>query len=767
MGRSLDCKTLFWTLTAATLAGCRSTSVERPEHRVRAGGSSAATTDVVREPGVRGWLSWRGPNQHGTSTEEGLIDELTLEGEGHLWSYPLKGRGTPVVSNGRVYTLGYEGEGPDLEEVLVCLDEKTGELLWEERWSDFLSDVIYSRYALGSPTIDPETGHVFGMTAPGLLHSFTPDGELLWERSLMEDLGRLSFPNGRVGSPLVVGDLVIIHFIFAGWGSLGPARDRFFAFDKTSGDVVWASTPGGPPNDSSFSMPVVEERGGRVLLYAGLGGGHIVCVDALTGDPVWRFPLAVGGINSSALLYGDRLIAIHGKENLDSSAIGRMVSLKLDEAPDAQGVLGRGAEVWRNDLVAFTSSPVLVGNRVYLTTFSGDLSCVDADTGRVLWHEKLAPDQLHASPVHADGKLYVPMTNGSFYIIRPGDEGAEILDHDQLAGSCLGAPAIADGRIYVHTTERLYCFGDAEGSAPEWPALVGENRATGSPARLQPARLQIVPADTSVRVGEPVHYTVYRLDATGQRVDELAPDSAEVELPPIVSASALSAWQAVRPGVGMMKVRQGELDDAARIRVVPRLPFEENFDMVELTEGGGTWAWPPGHWLGGRMKWRIVEREGEKVVARNMENPLFQRTMTHFGDARDSDYTVQVDLLSDGNRRSLSSAGVVNQRYLIALKGNYQELEVSSNMERVKVAVPFQWRAGVWYRLETRVDQAPDGVTVVRARCWPRDEAEPEAWTIEAEDPHGHTHGAAGLYGFTPQSRFTVYLDNLSVTPNE
>jgi outer membrane protein assembly factor BamB len=74
-------------------------------------------------------------------------------------------------------------------------------------------------------------------------------------------------------------------------------------------------------------------------------------------------------------------------------------------------------------LAAISSSPVLVGNRIYQTDKTGHLCCVDADTGKVLWRHKLAPDQLHASPLYADGKLYVPMQNGSFYILRPTGDG--------------------------------------------------------------------------------------------------------------------------------------------------------------------------------------------------------------------------------------------------------------------------------------------------------------------------------------------------------
>ena len=68
---------------------------------------------------------------------------MEVGGENHLWSLPLAGRGTPVTANGRLFTLGYEGEGVDLEECLVCLDEATGEKLWELRYRDFLSDTVY------------------------------------------------------------------------------------------------------------------------------------------------------------------------------------------------------------------------------------------------------------------------------------------------------------------------------------------------------------------------------------------------------------------------------------------------------------------------------------------------------------------------------------------------------------------------------------------------------------------------------------------------
>ena len=65
------------------------------------------------------------------------------------------------------------------------------------------------------------------------------------------------------------------------------------------------------------------------------------------------------------------------------------------------------------------------------------------------------------------------------------------------------------------------------------------------------------------------------------------------------------------------------------------------------------------------------------------------------------------------------------------------------------------------------LDAGSDSAGIIRAKVWPRDEPEPAEWTIEVRDPHVRTHGAAGVYAFTPQSRFSAYIDNLSVTPNE
>ena len=125
-----------------------------------------------------------------------------------------------------------------------------------------------------------------------------------------------------------------MHCITSYWGKQGPARDRFYAFDKTSGDIVWISEPGIAPKDSSFSTPIVETRYGTRVFYAGTGDGNLVCVNALNGKPLWRFHMSYGGVNSSPLIYKDTVICPHGKENIDTTEEGRMISVKIPESID-------------------------------------------------------------------------------------------------------------------------------------------------------------------------------------------------------------------------------------------------------------------------------------------------------------------------------------------------------------------------------------------------------------------------------------------------
>ena len=166
------------------------------------------------------------------------------------------------------------------------------------------------------------------------------------------------------------------------------------------------------------------------------------------------------------------------------------------------------------------------------------------------------------------------------------------------------------------------------------------------------------------------------------------------------------------------------------------------------------------------MRWQIQESDGNKIAGNTLDKVLFQRAMNFVGHKDMSNYTVEADVMTDGNRRIKSTIGLVNQRYIVALVGNWQKLEVFSNYDRFKVSVPFSIKTNTWYHLKTRVDIATDGSGVIRAKAWERGSDEPEAWTIEAPHANAHKRGSPGIYALSPQSLKKVYIDNISVTSN-
>jgi outer membrane protein assembly factor BamB len=747
-----------------------------------------------------GWFGWRGPNQNGTSAEKNLPD--TLDAAHPLWSADFPGMSTAVAYNGRVYIMGYLGKGPDLSEGVACFDANTGEKLWQKLYLDFLSDIIYTRYSTSSPTIDPETGNVYMQDTQGIFAGFAADGKPLWEHSLMEEFGRLTFPNGRTASPVVDGDLVMTRGITANWGANGPAADRFYAFDKTTGQAVWASTPGARPKDNSYSNPVLAWLDGRRVFYAATGDGSVVCVNMRTGQPIFRIPLFKAGINSSLLLHNnDEIIAIYGTPYEP----GQMVGLKVPHvtatnATDEVVVPRAEVELWNNELRTSASSPILVGDRVYLTSEVGYLVSVNALDGKLLWRLQLGTEQRNSCPLFADGKIYAPILNdpslaasvgeetatgghGALYVIQPEDGEGKVLSHTTLDGRCYGTPTAYNGRIYIQTTKKLYCFGDAK------PASATFETADAAPEvkwpEAGPARsLQVVPSEILLQPNEAVSFHVHALDANGFTAREIG-DAKSVEwakfIPPTakvkstMDASFNAEGQMIAgpdkmPSAGAFQAKVDDLKGYIRGRVLPGLPIHQDFEGFKLTqmttntvEPPTAFAYPPLPWIGARFKFDVREKDGSKCLVKTIDNPFFQRATVFMGSPELKNYTIEADVMSDGNKRKMSTVGVINQRYRVSLKGNEQVLETTSNEELLHVAVPFHWLPNVWYVLKARVDVAADGSGVIRGKAWKKGDAEPEAWTSEVPVAHANLQGCPGLFGFSPQS-MRVYIDNIAVT---
>jgi hypothetical protein len=229
------------------------------------------------------------------------------------------------------------------------------------------------------------------------------------------------------------------------------------------------------------------------------------------------------------------------------------------------------------------------------------------------------------------------------------------------------------------------------------------------------------------------------------------------------------------PSAGQFQASLGDLKGYVKGRVLSVLPLKQDFESFELSntttntvEPPTKFAYPPLPWNSARFRFEVRQAPGEggtKALCKTIDNKLFQRGTIFIGHPDMKNYTIESDVMTEGNRRKMSEIGVVNQRYYIILKGNSQQLEVSSNQERIKQAVPFKWAPNEWYRLKAQVEVAENGSGVIRAKAWKRGETEPAAWAIEVQHKIAHPNGCPGLFSFVPQDQRT-YHDNILVTAN-
>jgi len=212
---------------------------------------------------VGDWPDWRGPNRDGTSREKGLPEKWSLSGENLAWKASYGGRSTPVILGDRLYLENTAGSGATEQERVMCFNADTGRLLWEYKFNLYQSDVPAHRVGWASPVADPETGNVYVFGVNNLVTALTRDGKKVWDRSITEEFSPFTTHGGRTISPVVDGNLVIVSTPTSTWGTMAGRTQRFIAMDKRTGDIIWISTPGGRPYDTSYSAAMKISKATR------------------------------------------------------------------------------------------------------------------------------------------------------------------------------------------------------------------------------------------------------------------------------------------------------------------------------------------------------------------------------------------------------------------------------------------------------------------------------------------------------------------------
>ena len=705
------------------------------------------------------WAEWRGPNRDGVSTEKNLPVKWSPTGDNLAWRAPYGGRSAPIVMGDRVYLQNSAGKGETLQERLMCFNADTGKLLWEHRFNVYLSDVPPHRVGWASPVGDPATGNVYVFGVGGNLIGLNRDGKVLWERSLAEDFGLLTTHGGRTVSPIIDGDLLIVSGVTFQWGQHGRGAHRFMAFDKKTGETMWISAPGGRPYDTTYAPPIIVNVNGTRLLIQGGSDGFVYAIKAQTGEPVWKMEISKRGLNTGVVVYNNLAIITHSEENLESSEMGMMLAVDAT----AKGEVKKDQIKWSSyGWQGGFSSPVLDGDRLYQVDNGANIAAFDVNTGKQLWLKNLGTIQ-KASPVFADGKLYVGTENGKFYILRPSATGCEILDEDQLGTeqqpeTIIGSAAVSNGRVYFASDSGLYAIGKKTAHSSSQTNA----NAVGSTVSSQTAtHVQVVPTELILKPGDKANFRVRLFDAQGNFIrEEPAATWSLDQLKGTLENGHFTASSDAVAQAGLVKATVGGVSGTASVRVFPPLPWSETFDSFAVN------TLPP-TWVNTTLKFSVSEQNGNKVLTKlTTGSSLLTRARAYIGPSDWSNYTVEADVNATQKRRQQGDAGVIAQRYVLTLYGNSQMLHLEPwqpEIQRTK-SVPFAWKPDTWYRLKLEVANLPDGTTRARGKAWPANEPEPSAWMIERIDPIPNRQGAPGIFG---NGLAELYFDNIKVYANK
>ncbi len=408
-----------------------------------------ATTLILLAPPqapAADWPHWRGPARNGTSPETGL--PLTWGPDSNVaWKLPLPGAGgsTPIVWGERLSLQVADGERLELWAV-----DRSGALLWKRHLDD--GNVSKRKGNLSSPSPVTDGRRTWVMTGTGKLKAFDYDGGELWSRDLQAEFGRFGILHGYSSSPVLLDGAVVVQ-VLHGFATDDPSY--LLAVDQETGRTRWrVERPTDAPREApdAYTTPALLPRGGAVEIVVS-GADYVTGHDPASGRELWR----VAGLNptrnpmqrvvASPVVAGGRLFAPSRVRPL----------LVLEPAGGPAPAAPRLA--WSTDRGPDVPTPAADGERLYVLTDLGVLWCLEAADGRVVWGPQRAHGGTYsASPVLADGRLYVTSEGGATTVVSAGSEFRVLAEND-LGEYTLSSLAVAGGRIYQRSERHLWAIG--------------------------------------------------------------------------------------------------------------------------------------------------------------------------------------------------------------------------------------------------------------------------------------------------------------------
>ena len=386
------------------------------------------------------WPCWRGPRLDGTSLETNVPVYWNATSN-IAWKTELPGAGhaSPIIYGDRVFTVSALADTQ--ERLLLCLDRKTGELLWKQKVlsAPFEQKHELNSFASSTPATDGERIYVSFLDRDHMfVAAYDFQGKELWNNRP----GPFSSMHGFCSSPLIYRDKVILNGDHDGDSYL-------VALSRTDGRMIWKTAR--ENHTRSYCAPLIREMAGRQQMVLS-GDKCVASYDPEEGERRWVIDGPTEQFVASPV-YSEKTGLVYITGGFPAHHI-------LAIRPNGTGNVTGTHIVWRTTKgAAYVPSPIIAGDYFLVVSDSGVAYCFEAANGNVAWTERLGVE--HASLVSAEGRVYFLNDRGVMNVVKPGPQFVRLAEND-LGESFFASPAISRGQIFLRGEKHLFCIGPGD-----------------------------------------------------------------------------------------------------------------------------------------------------------------------------------------------------------------------------------------------------------------------------------------------------------------
>jgi len=395
---------------------------------------------IVQAAAAGDWPGWRGPTADGHAAAGQKVPVTWSETQNVVWKASVrgKGHGSPTVVGNRIYLATADHDTQ--EQLVLCYDRATGKPVWEtvvhrgkletkghRNSSQASSSVAWDGQRLYINFINDQAMHTTALDAAG---------KILWQRRVDDFVMHQGFGS----SPVPHGSLVLVTADHRGGGIVA-------GLDARTGEIRWQQER---PKIANYASPAVIKAAGKTQVVVA-GCNLVSSYDPATGRKLWEIEGSTEETVVTAVSDGSRIFVGGGYPK------NHTVAIEAD---------GSGRIAWQNGNRQYVPSMLVRDGHLYAVLDAGQAVCMKSDTGEELWREKIDRD-FYGSPVMVGNRIYITNMGGVTSVFEASPQGGKLLAQNRLGDESFSTPSICGNRIYLRSAKKgeprqefLWCIGE-------------------------------------------------------------------------------------------------------------------------------------------------------------------------------------------------------------------------------------------------------------------------------------------------------------------